>query len=279
MQKKLPQLAKLILPALLTKARGVKVPPAGVSVSATYGAVTISKKALAKYVKLLDWSQSAPFPYLYVLAQRAQTALMLDKAFTIALPGLVHLRNELQQLAPCDYTEAFTLKARSSVPYKVEGSLIITSTVDFWQDERKVAECTSVYLAKRKSKSLQSRPKLTDRTTITDPVYTEVWDIPKLLGKQYARASGDINPIHTSAIIARAMGFPRCILHGWYAASRAVRTFETFRGWPCTSIVVDFKAPVFLPSQQELQLEGTAEEIRFQLRDMATGKVTVTGTL
>lgn len=280
MTPQLPHLSKLILPSLLTLGRGIKIKPAGIALQRTYEEVMVDQVALQKYVAMMEWSQPAPFAYLYILAQRAQTALMLDRAFTIAIPGLVHLSNELEQLADYNMQEPFSMEVSGEVPYKEEGHLIITFTVVFWQNGTKVATCTSVYLAKRKRKQPGSiSPRKEEAIRSDTPVFSEEWQIPARLGKQYAKASGDINPIHTSTLVAKAMGFPTRILHGWYSAGRALQSAETFLGKPMKAIAVDFKSPVYLPSMQMLKLWQTGEKITFQLSDSKTDRLTMQGTM
>jgi hypothetical protein len=280
MQPQLPHLSKLILPSLFTLRRGIKIKPAGIALDRVYDEVMVDQAALQKYVAMMEWSHHAPFAYLYILAQRAQTALMLDSAFTIAIPGLVHLSNELEQLADYDMQEPFRIEVSGKVPFKEDGPLIITFTVDFWQTGTKVATCTSVYLAKRKRKQPGSRsPRKEEAIRSDTPAFSEEWDIPARLGKQYAKASGDINPIHTSTLVAKMMGFPKRILHGWYSAGRALQSAETFLGQPAKSIAVDFKSPVYLPSKQVLKLWQEGEEVVFQLSDHKTGRLTMQGTM
>lgn len=279
MQPQLPLLSKLILPSLLTLRRGIKINPTGIALNRAYDEVMVDQVALQKYVAMMGFSQEAPFAYLYILAQRAQTALMLDKAFTIAIPGLVHLSNQLEELTDYDMQQPFRMQVSGEVPYKEDGPLIMTFTVDFWQANTKVATCTSIYLAKRKRKQPSSRsPKKPEVMRLDTPAFSEEWDIPAHLGKQYAKASGDINPIHTSTLIAKTMGFPRRILHGWYSAVRALQSAETFLGKPVKTIAVDFKAPVYLPSKQVLKLWLVEEELIFELSDSKTARLTMRGT-
>ena len=280
MNPQLPHLSKLILPSLLTLRRGIKIPSAGIALERAYDEVMINQAALQKYVAMMGWSQQAPFAYLYILAQRAQTALMLDSAFTIAIPGLVHLSNQLEQLADYEVGQPFRMEVFGKVPYKEDGHLIITFIVDFFQAGAKVATCTSVYLAKRKRKQPRFRSaKVSEVFGENTPVWQEEWEVPARLGKQYAKASGDINPIHTSTLVAKVMGFPSRILHGWYSAGRALKSAETFLGQPAKAIAVDFKTPVYLPSKQVLKLWQIEEEVAFQLSDSKTGRLTMQGTM
>ena len=54
------------------------------------------------------------------------------------------------------------------------------------------------------------------------PTPTGRWTLAGDVGRRYAAVSGDRNPIHLSALSAKALGFPRAIAHGMYTASRAL---------------------------------------------------------
>ncbi|AWE43480.1 hypothetical protein DDD63_08310 [Actinobaculum sp. 313] len=73
--------------------------------------------------------------------------------------------------------------------------------------------------------------------------------------RQWARLTGDANPIHMSAVSARLFGFRRAILHGAaldaWAATQAGIDGRT----PCAGAAY-FRAPVMLPATVELVLLG-----------------------
>lgn len=79
------------------------------------------------------------------------------------------------------------------------------------------------------------------------PGMTAQWRLTPSTARQYAAISGDRNPIHTSALSAKAFGFPRAIAHGMYTAARALAAVGGARGTAFTW-EVDFAKPVLLPS-------------------------------
>ena len=88
---------------------------------------------IAEYHSFFDFKIDGPFSLLYVLAQRAQLDIMLDKSFTIAIPGLIHLSNNLSISSDFDINAGFDLDASVNVPYKAEGSLSPNFTVKYLQ--------------------------------------------------------------------------------------------------------------------------------------------------
>jgi acyl dehydratase len=132
-------------------------------------------------------------------------------------------------------------------------------------------------MAKRKSKTKGQRHEAPNLEFAVD--YTELWAIPANYGRRYARVSGDINPIHTYKLFAKAMGFKTSILHGWYSVGRLVKHAEELNGRPYQSIEVAFKSPVYLPSTQRLSLGQGQGTTPFMLHDEKTHQLVLSGSL
>jgi hypothetical protein len=276
-QSHLPGLKKLNLLAALTLMRGVKISTEGISLVREYNQVSIDKLAAHKYCTYFGYAQKSPLCYLYTLAQKAQLALMVDPAFSITAPGLVHLENRLQSFQSLSFDKPFDLLTRVNVPYKDEGSLIPVFTVDFIQEGEKVASCESLYLAKRKRKKKKKTKKSEVQPSIR-PDHQEEWALDRSLGKQYARISGDWNPIHTSKVFARISGFSAPILQGWYAVSRITQKIEDVFGKEVTDIDVSFKQPILLPGPQVLEIQSNPEGgFLFQLHNPFRDKLSLLG--
>jgi acyl dehydratase len=279
MKSSLPLLKEMILPSFFTLTKGVKIKSEGISINNEFKNVEIDTASLKKYTHFFDWSTPFPLTFFYLMAQRAQTSLMLQSDFTIAIPGLVHISNRIEKLGIIDYTAPFDLQTNVVVDYKETGSLVPRFTVYFIQNNKRVIQCESIYLARRKGnrKTIQPQP---DDAFITRPLFVEPWDIPKDLGQSYASASGDKNPIHSSYLFAKIVGFPSPILQGWYSVSRIVKACETESNTIYTSIEVNFKSPIFLPSKQKVERQKNEKnETQFQVTDLLTNKIVLNGKL
>jgi hypothetical protein len=100
------------------------------------------------------------------------------------------------------------------------------------------------------------------------------WRLPADLGRQYAAVSGDINPIHLSALSARPFGFRGAIIHGMWTYARALAALD---GRLPESYVVDmsFRKPIILPGTVSF-----GEEPGFRVAVMnAEGRPYLTGTV
>jgi acyl dehydratase len=276
---KLPLLKDMIFPSLLTITRGVKIKKEGISVKKTFKNVEIDRISLKKYTQFFDWHTECPLAFFYLMAQRAQTSLMLQSDFTIAIPGLVHISNRLEKLGIIDSNAPFDLEVAIEVAYKETGSLIPKCTVLFMQNNKPVIRCESTYIAKRKG-GMKTKVQADNQTSLTQPFLSEIWEIAKNLGGIYATASGDKNPIHTSKFFAKIIGFRSPILQGWYSVSRIVKACEMANNTSYDFIDVDFKSPIFLPSQQKVVGQKIElNDVLFQINDLATNKVILKGKL
>lgn len=89
----------------------------------------------------------------------------------------------------------------------------------------------------------------------------------KYLPYRYAGASGDFNPIHLDAELAKAVGFPSNILHGlWSMAQVARAAVEAGGGDPRSlkRLSVQFRG-IGLPEQEIVVSATTTGEGRLEL--------------
>jgi acyl dehydratase len=96
------------------------------------------------------------------------------------------------------------------------------------------------------------------------------WQLPPQLGRDYAKASGDYNPIHLTALSARAFGFPRAIAHGMWTLARAASALQPPKRLASAVISGEFKLPMLLPGEASLWTASplaTAREL--EVRDVA----------
>src|SRR5699024_9716609 len=89
-------------------------------------------------------------------------------------------------------------------------------------------------------------PSSRARRDFAPPRPTGRWRLAADVGRRYAAVAGDVNPIHMSALSAKAFGFPRAIAHGMYTASRAFTESRVDLSRPLRWDV-SFDAPVTLP--------------------------------
>jgi acyl dehydratase len=97
------------------------------------------------------------------------------------------------------------------------------------------------------------------------------------VGTDYAEVSGDHNPIHTSRLGARLLGFPTPIAHGMWSKARCLAALEG-RLPQRYAVDVAFKLPVPLPSTVAFTAtQAGSEDWRFGLHGAKSGKPHLAG--
>ena len=110
---------------------------------------------------------------------------------------------------------------------------------------------------------------------VAPPPASATWHVPARVGTDYARVSGDHNPIHTSRLGARLLGFRRPIAHGMWSKARCLAALEG-RLPDAYTVDVAFKRPILLPAT--VAFSATPAE-SFALHDPKTGAPHLTATL
>lgn len=246
-------LDKVIARGLLTFFKGVKIDKKGINFEKEFNPIFIDLNNLNEYRDLFCFQNEFPISYWYLLAQRAQVACMLDKRFTISIPGLIHVENILNSHSEVNLSSSIKIKCNVVVDYKKKGSLIPVFEVQFYQNEILIAECKSIYIAKRKTKIKNN--KIKQKNTLIK-VNNEVL-LEKMDALNYAQISGDRNPIHTSSLFALLFGYKSTIIQGWYLASLAFSLLEN-KEKEYNSFTCGFIKPVYLPQKIQYSLKDVS---------------------
>jgi acyl dehydratase len=272
-----PNLAKLYAKAAVTaRGRGGDLPDDRV---ARHG-VSVDPAHLAAYARVcgLPLGDVLPVTYPHMLTFPLQMALMSDRSFPLALPGLVHVRNRIDVLRAIRTDEPLDLEvwAENFARHRSGAAVDLRATASAGGQE--VWRSTSTYLA-RGAKAPEGAPEADIDVAVGDlerPAAT--WRIPDDAGRRYAKVSGDVNPIHLSGLTAKAFGFKRAIAHGMWVKARVLGALSG-RLPDDLSIDVSFRKPLFLPSTVTLSTAQAGGGWDVAVRNAASGTEHVVGTI
>jgi acyl dehydratase len=211
--------------------------------------VTVDPGQLAAYDRVCGFGLADVLPptFPHILTFPLQVALMSDKAFPLALVGLVHVRNRIEVRRPIGTGESLDLEvwAERLAAHRSGATVDLCASVSSSGEE--VWRSRSTYLA-RKAQAPAGAPESDVGVRIGEvPDGTIRWRVPADTGRSYAGVSGDVNPIHMSSLTAKALGFKRAIAHGMWVKARALAALEG-RLPAAMSVDVGFRKPLFLPS-------------------------------
>ncbi len=232
---------------------------------------------LRDYQRLLHEPVSDVMPagYLHVLAFPLATAVMVRGDFPLPLLGMVHLANEVEHRGPVRVGDRLDVRAWAENLRPHRRGVQVDLVAEVWPDggaDRPVWRGVSTYLARgfdlgdgaAGAAGADDRPERSERSerapagTWTPPLPTGRWALGPGTGRAYGAVSGDRNPIHMSALAAKAFGFPRAIAHGMYVAARALADVGTARG-DAYRWTVEFGGPVLLPGTVDVAVTPVAE--------------------
>ena len=230
-----------------------------------------------------------PAPYPHVLAFPLAMRLMTARDFPFPVLGLVHTRIALTRHAPLPLpaTERLTLSVRAdgTEPHArgTEFGVVTRAVIDgeeVWHSRSTYlfrhrrgddgpARETSGARGARETREARGKGAREERPALPERA---VWELPGGLGRRYAAASGDRNPIHLHPLTARLFGFPRALAHGMWTFARCLAEAPAD---PRTAEAA-FRAPVLLPARVSYGEEGG----RFELRGGVTrSRLHVWGTV
>ena len=250
--------------------RGDTVP----EVELTVSGVTVDRAHLADYDRVCGFrlADRLPATYPHVIGFPLALRLMTAPEFPIPLTGVVHVANRITLHRPIEAGETldFRAYAENLRPHDRGRQLdvVLVGSVDGAEVWRGV----STYLGKERSSGGGERRDRGERPP--SPAATAHWRVTPRVGTDYARVSGDHNPIHTSRLGARLFGFPRPIAHGMWSKARCLAALEN-RLPESYTVDVAFKLPVPLPSTVAF---SATPAWGFALHDRA-GRPHLTGTI
>lgn len=222
---------------------------------------------------------SLPSVLVHVLGFPVQVALMADRRFPLPLMGLVHLSNAVEHRRPIGVEQPLQIRARAENLREHRRGVqvdIVTEVLREQADPAAPAEQdvlwtgTSTYLARglrlpdepATGSSEESGRRADDAVAL--PPRTASWRFGADAGRSWAAVSGDCNPIHLSALTAKALGMPSAIAHGMHAAAKMLEGREPQQAGHCWRIT--FEAPIRLPAQVAVAAE-----------DLGAGRTRITG--
>ncbi|MFJ2491794.1 MaoC family dehydratase [Pseudomonas iridis] len=241
------------LPALYARAAtrrkitGTQLPDSGLRCW-----VDVDGKRLADYRKVCGFNDDGLLPptYPHILAFALQMQLLTAKDFPFPLLGLIHLSNRIRVLRPMGGISRAQVSVRvhNLQPHPKGATFDLLTTLDdqlgpLWEAESQML-CRGVKLdGEAVEQHWEPSQALTEVTH---------WKAPADIGRQYAKVSGDYNPIHLSAASAKLFGFPTAIAHGLWNKARTLAALADHLPKANLEVTVHFRKPVRLPSEVTL---------------------------
>lgn len=225
--------------------------------NATYAVdrLVIDQENLSDYRKVCGFINDGRVPatYFAVLSQTLQMTMMAKPDFPFAMLGLIHIYNEVTQHRVIYDSEIVRLTVRLDNLKAHDKGQQFDFITEVFADGVLVWSGVSTYLSRQKTKRDPNAPKPQEApkaTRLTPTMPATPIKVQEDMGRRYAFVSGDFNLIHLHPLSARAFGYPRAIAHGMWSKAHTLSLLPSLPEAFCCR--VDFKTPIFLPSEVEL---------------------------
>lgn len=252
-----PSIAVSYLRALFDR-RPRRLPPGSgtISIEAEVGGVQAVPADLQAYRRAcaLPDDGMLPMTYPHVLAGGVHMAMLLHPDFPVKMVGIVHLANDIELFIPLPADARLALDCRlESGRSKPRGDEFRLVTEALWNGKLAWRE-TMNFLAPAPRNPPRRQPEAPSL-----PERRDAWSVPADTGRRYARVSGDWNPIHLAAMLARPFGFPSAIAHGMWTVARCLASLSEVPAGPGARLDVRFLKPLLLPGDVSLHAEPPLE--------------------
>lgn len=245
--RKKPSQAKLLVSALRPRAArrpAAAGPPIG---DLVLDGVRQDKKKLHAYQEVCGFPQSdfVPATWLHVLTFPLHSGIMSERDWPFPAMGTVHTANSMRMFRPVSVDEVLDLNVRAShfSPHAKGASFDLVGVIK--SGDETVWTGRSTYLVP--GYQLPGKPVEIEREELPKTENSEKWELPADLGRQYAKASGDFNPIHLTPLTAKLFGFPTTIIHGMWTHARALAALQDELP-EAYEVRVQFTKPIALPA-------------------------------
>jgi len=267
----LPPPAKLYgraLQGIFKRAEGVaELPP----LRLVRPSAALDPEQIGRYARVCGFipEQGVPVTFPHVMAFPLHLMLLTDPAFPWPAMGLVHVSNSVRLRRTLHSGQALRIEVESGALVAHDKGQAFTLHTRIYRGGEAVWDADSVYLKRGVAGYGHASASQADATPPA-LVREARWQLPAQLGRDYAKASGDFNPIHLHALTAKAFGFPRAIAHGMWTLARTLAALQPSKQLAAANVHGDFKSPIFLPAETTLWTAALSAAGRdFEVRDLA----------
>ncbi len=264
-----PAIGSAMVKALLLPRKGFSAKVGLPSIKASWIGAKADTQALQQYENVLSLTSASVLPVLYphVMAGGMHMQMLTNKAFPIRLLGSVHLKNTIKQYKAIATDQTMDIHSAMGEFRLTSKGLEFDFSTQVQVAGELVWEEVSTYFKAGKfgGKENPSNETSFELDSLNNSEQTAQWAVPSNRGKQYARITGDYNPIHMSPLLAKLFGLKRDIAHGFGIVAEAINHAGLANNPDGIQVDVVFKGPVFLQSQVTLKKNNTQDENRFDV--------------
>jgi acyl dehydratase len=243
-------------------------------------AVALEPGPVWRYARVCGFipEHGVPLTYPHLLAFPLHLLMLTDPAFPWPALGLVHLANHVRLRRPLAYKDVLRIEVEFGALLRHDKGQAFVLHTRMYRRGEAVWDGDSVYL----KRAVPASGSALDPLELGPAALQRIsrWQLAPQLGRDYASVSGDYNPIHLTALSAKAFGFPRAIAHGMWTLARAASALQPPKPLAEASLSAEFKTPLLLPGEASLwSASPSLIERDIEVRDIAGDKPHLRGRM
>jgi acyl dehydratase len=258
-----------VMSGLMKRNRAAQLPASRLVIPAA----TLDPVAIERYARVCGFipEHGVPLTYPHLLAFPLHLMLLTEPAFPWPALGLVHLANSVRLRRPLALDDTLRVEVECGPLVKHERGQAFVMSARIYRRGEAVWDSDSLYLKRGvPAQGALVAPLAIERAAL---VRQTRWQLAAQLGRDYARVSGDFNPIHLTMLSAKVFGFSRAIAHGMWTLARTAALFQPPKPLAWAELDGEFKLPMYLPGEASLWSTSRGpSEREFEVRDAAGDK-------
>nr|WP_090687573.1 MaoC/PaaZ C-terminal domain-containing protein [Paraburkholderia phenazinium] len=215
-------------------------------------AAMLDPAAIERYARVCGFipEHGVPLTFPHLLAFPLHLVMLTDAAFPWPALGLVHLANHVRLRRSLAYNEILRVEVEFGALLRHDKGQAFVLHTRLYRRGEAVWDGDSVYLKRGVAPVGDPLAALEIHRDALQRMAR--WQLPAQLGRDYAHASGDYNPIHLTMLSAKAFGFPRAIAHGMWTLARSAAALQPPKPLAEALVSAEFKLPMLLPGDASL---------------------------
>lgn len=275
-----PSLAALYLGVLLSSRKRPGPIAALPRVTYVRTHVVLDPGHIANYARICGFGEAHGVPVTYPQILTFPLVMAFFGSADCPWPalGTVHLANIIKQHKQLSPGEALRVEVSTGELIAHERGQVFTLELKIAREGDIVWEATETLLRPRVKNP--AGPAFASAQNTEMPLSHQAdFSVPGNIGRRYGRVSGDINPIHLSAISAELFGFRRAIAHGMWTKARALAAVMPGVAVARATVAVEFKTPLYLPARASLWMTRDGQGASFEVRNAKGNKPHLRGRI
>ena len=275
-----PSLAALYLGVLLSSRKRPGPIAALPRVTYVRPHVVLDPGHIANYARICGFGEAhgVPVTYPQILTFPLLMAFFGSADCPWPALGTVHLANSIKQHKQLSPGEALRVEVSTGELIAHERGQVFTLELKIAREGDIVWEATETLLRPRVKN--HAGPAFVSAQNTEMPLSHQAdFSVPGNIGRRYGRVSGDLNPIHLSAISAGLFGFRRAIAHGMWTKARALAAVMPNVAVARAQVAVEFKTPLYLPARASLWMTRDGQGASFEVRNVKGNKPHLRGRI